>query len=109
MAVVTTITKEEFVKETRIVNVTVSNAKILRQHPLFQKYFDFSCKSPCYNADLEEFGMVWKIKNPPKNLLGVFFDQNTREDEDDKYTLEDLKYMANKSPNMYILWKYKEK
>ncbi|MDV3166491.1 MAG: effector protein ['Waltheria sp.' little leaf phytoplasma] len=91
------------------VNVIVSSDDILKKHNLFQKYFDWSCKYPSYNSELEEFGMIWKIKNPPENLLGVFFDAGNRDNTDNKYTLEELKYIANNAKNMYIFWKYKEK
>ncbi|MEK0309358.1 effector protein [Candidatus Phytoplasma citri] len=101
--------QDEFINGTRIVNVIVASGDILKKHNLFKQYFDWSCEYPSYNSELEEFGMIWKIKNPPENLLGVFFDAGNRDDADNKYTLEELKYIANKAKNMYIFWRYKEK
>ncbi|MGE9276290.1 MAG: SVM family protein [Candidatus Phytoplasma pruni] len=100
---------EEFVSDMRIVNVTVSNINILKNHEIFKQYFDFTLTGPRYNGNIEEFAIIWKIKNPPRNLLGVFFDNGTRDDEDDKYTLEDLKNMGNGAQNMYIFWKHEQK
>ncbi|EMR14809.1 MAG: effector protein [Sweet potato little leaf phytoplasma] len=101
--------QEEIIQGTRIVNVTVSNINVLKTHPSFAQYFDFNQTCPCYNSTVAEFCIMWKIKNPPTNLLGVFFDESTRDDEDDKYSLEELKYMANNSVNMFIFWEHKEK
>ncbi|QKX95049.1 SVM family protein [Candidatus Phytoplasma asteris] len=97
---------EEFVGDMRIVNTTVSNIDILKNHETFKQYFDFTLTGPRYNGNTEEFAIIWKIKNPPRNLLGVFFDNSTRDDEDDKYTLEELKQMGNGAKNMYIFWQY---
>ncbi|MEC4559050.1 MAG: effector protein ['Conium maculatum' witches'-broom phytoplasma] len=99
---------ENFIGDMRVVDVTISNINILKNHSLFQKYFDYTQEQPCYNADLDQFSIVWKIKDPLPNLLGVFFDNGTRFDEDNKYTLEELKNMGNGAKNMYIFWKYKE-
>ncbi|MDO8030099.1 effector protein ['Planchonia careya' phytoplasma] len=101
--------QEEIIQGTKIVNVTVSSIDVLKQHYSFAQYFDFNQTCPCYNGTVAEFCIMCKIKNPPKNLLGVFFDESTRDDEDDKYSLEELKYMANNSANMFIFWKYEEK
>ncbi|WAN63557.1 SVM family protein, predicted signal peptide [Candidatus Phytoplasma rubi] len=100
---------EEFVGDMRIVNVTVSNIDILKNHETFKQYFDFTLTGPCYNGNITEFAMIWKIKNPPRSLLGVFFDNGTRDDEDDKYILEELKQMGNEAKNMYIFWQYEQK
>ncbi|XXP77406.1 MAG: SVM family protein [Lettuce witches'-broom phytoplasma] len=99
---------ENFIGDMRVVDVTISNINVIKQHPLFQQYFDYTQKQPCYNATLADFSIMWKIKNPSPNLLGVFFDNGTRDDEDNKYTLEELKHMGNNAENMYIFWKYKE-
>ncbi|MDV3196905.1 MAG: effector protein [Pigeon pea little leaf phytoplasma] len=101
--------QEEIIQGTRIVNITVSSIDVLKQHSSFAQYFDFNQTCPCYNSTVAEFCIMWKIKNPPTNLLGVFFDESTRDDQDDKYSLEELKYMANNSVNMFIFWEYKEK
>ncbi len=93
----------------RIVHVTVSNINILKNHEIFKQYFDFTLTYPRYNGNIAEFAIIWKIKNLPRNLLGVFFDNGTRDDEDDKYTLEDLKNMGNGAQNMYIFWQYEQK
>ncbi|KND62610.1 SVM family protein [Candidatus Phytoplasma phoenicium] len=95
---------EEFVGDMRIVNVTVSNMDILKNHETFKQYFDFTLTGPRYNGNIAEFAIMWKIKNPPRYLLGVFFDNGTRDDEDDKYMLEELKQMGNGAKNMYIFW-----
>ncbi|MDV3167934.1 MAG: SVM family protein [Candidatus Phytoplasma stylosanthis] len=100
---------EEFVGDMRIVNVTLSNINVLKNHEPFLRYFDFTLNYPCYNGNMESFAMIWKIKNPPRNLLGVFFDNGIRDDEDDKYNLEELKQIGNGAHNMYIFWKYEEK
>ncbi|WP_026052456.1 hypothetical protein [Italian clover phyllody phytoplasma] len=100
---------EEFVGDMRIINVTVSNINIIKNHETFKKYFDFTLTSPCYNGNIAEFSIMWKIKNSPRNLLGVFFDDGIRDDEDNKYTLEDLKQMGNGAKNMYIFWQYEQK
>ncbi|MDV3198355.1 MAG: effector protein [Vigna little leaf phytoplasma] len=100
------VSKEEYINNTRIVNITVSNKNIIKNHDFFKKYFDYTQLYPCYNASLEEFAMIWKIKNPPSNLLGVFFDKGERFAEDNQYSLEDLKYMCNGADNMYIFWQY---
>ncbi|WP_034172309.1 SVM family protein [Chrysanthemum yellows phytoplasma] len=100
---------EEFVGDMRIVNVTVSNIDILKNHETFKQYFDFTLTCPRYNGNIEEFAIIWKIKNPPHNLLGVFFDNGTRDDEDDKYILKELKQMGNGAKNMYIFWQYEHK
>ncbi|MEC4558638.1 MAG: SVM family protein ['Conium maculatum' witches'-broom phytoplasma] len=97
---------EEFVRDMRIVNCNISSLEILKKNPSFQKYFDFKQEKPCYNANLAEASVMWQIKNPPTNLLGVYFDGfATRSDEDKQYTLEELKQMGNGSKNMYIFWK----
>nr|ABU55743.1 hypothetical protein precursor [Potato witches'-broom phytoplasma] len=106
---VTAAPNEEFVGDMRIVNVTVSNIDILKNHETFKQYFDFTLTVPRYNGNIEEFAIIWKIKNPPHNLLGVFFDNGTRDDEDDKYILEELKQMGNGAKNMYIFWQYEKK
>ncbi|MGM1458962.1 MAG: effector protein [Columbia Basin potato purple top phytoplasma] len=100
---------KEFVGNMKIINVTVSNIGILKNHETFKQYFDFTLTDPRYNGNIEEFAMIWKIKNPPRNLLGVFFDNGTRDDEDDKYILEELKQMGNGAKNMYIFWQYEQK
>ncbi len=64
---------EEFVGNMRIVNITVSNINILKNHATFKQYFDFKINRPCYNGNIATFAIMWKIKNPPRNLLGVFF------------------------------------
>ncbi|WP_341833639.1 SAP05-like protein [Candidatus Phytoplasma asteris] len=100
---------EEFVGDMRIVNVNLSDIDILKKHETFKKYFDFTLTGPRYNGNITEFAMIWKIKNPPLNLLGVFFDDGTRDDEDDKYILEELKQIGNGAKNMYIFWQYEQK
>ncbi|PQP79728.1 effector protein [Candidatus Phytoplasma phoenicium] len=100
---------EELVGNMRIVNVTFSDINRIKDFQPFLQYFDFTLNGPRYNGNIEEFAMIWKIKNPPHNLLGVFFDNGTRDDEDDKYTLEDLKQMGNGAKNMYIFWQYEQK
>ncbi|AYJ01296.1 effector protein [Candidatus Phytoplasma ziziphi] len=100
---------EEFVGNMRIVNVTFSNINIIKNFQPFSQYFDFTLTGPRYNGNIAEFAMIWKIKNPPHNLLGVFFDNSTRDDEDDKYTLEELKQMGNGAESMYIFWQYEQK
>ncbi|MDO8054210.1 effector protein, partial ['Opuntia sp.' phytoplasma] len=100
---------EEFFGNMRIVNVTVSNIDILKNHKTFKQYFDFAISEPCYNGTVATSAIMWTIKNPHHNLLGVYFDDGTRDDEDDKYTLEDLKKMGNGASNMYIFWQYEQK
>ncbi|MDV3157312.1 MAG: hypothetical protein Q8889_01090 [Candidatus Phytoplasma australasiaticum] len=56
--------REEFIGQTRIVNVSVGNINILRQHAIFNKYFDWSLQGAHYNEDLQSFSMIWKIKDP---------------------------------------------
>ncbi|QTX02872.1 putative secreted protein, SAP05-like [Candidatus Phytoplasma luffae] len=103
------IPNEEFINNTRIVNVNISNINVLKNHEAFKQYFDFTINGPCYNGNIADFAIMWKIKTPPHNLLGVFFDNGTRSDEDNQYTLEELKQMGNGAQNMYIFWQYKEK
>ncbi|MFB5029568.1 MAG: hypothetical protein WJU30_00101 [Candidatus Phytoplasma pruni] len=100
---------EEFIGDMRIVNTTFSDINRIKYFQPFSQYFDFKISVPCYNGNIAEFAIMWKIKNPPRNLLGVFFDNGTRDDEDDKYTLEDLKQMGNGAKNMYIFWQYEQK
>ncbi|CAP18649.1 conserved hypothetical protein [Candidatus Phytoplasma mali] len=99
----------EFVGNMRIVNSTVTDMGVLEKHASFSEYFDFKQPNACYNGNLGEFGIMWKIKNAPHNLLGVFFDDGTRIDEDDRFTLEELKQMGNGAQNMYIFWQYQQK
>ncbi|BAD04603.1 MAG: putative secreted protein, SAP05-like [Candidatus Phytoplasma asteris] len=100
---------EERVGDMRIVNITFSDINSIKNFQPFSQYFDFTLTGPRYNGNIAQFAMIWKIKNPPHNLLGVFFDNNTRDDEDDKYTLEELKQMGNGAKNMYIFWQYEQK
>ncbi|MGE9276400.1 MAG: SVM family protein [Candidatus Phytoplasma pruni] len=100
---------EEFIGDMRIVNTTFSDINRIKDFQPFSQYFDFKISGPCYNGNVAEFAIMWKIKNPPRNLLGVFFDNGARDDEDDKYTLEDLKQMSNGAKNMYIFWQYEQK
>ncbi|GLH60543.1 SVM family protein [Paulownia witches'-broom phytoplasma] len=100
---------EEFIGDMRIVNTTFSDINRIKYFQPFSQYFDFTISGPCYNGNIATSAIMWKIKNPPHNLLGVYFDNGTKDDEDDKYTLEDLKQMGNGASNMYIFWQYEQK
>ncbi|MBP5836063.1 hypothetical protein [Candidatus Phytoplasma meliae] len=58
---------------------------------------------PSYNS-YSDSHLNTKIKNPPSNLLGVYFDGGTREHQDNCYTLDDLKQINNNANNMYIFY-----
>ncbi|MDV3143727.1 MAG: effector protein [Candidatus Phytoplasma australasiaticum] len=96
--------REEFIGKTRIVNVSIGNINILKQHAIFNKYFDWSLQSARYNEDLQDFSMIWTIKDPDPNLLGVFFDGGIRNGQDDTYNLQELKHMGNGANNMYCIF-----
>ncbi|PWV43902.1 MAG: hypothetical protein DF280_01095 ['Brassica napus' phytoplasma] len=60
---------------------------------------------PCYNSSTNNKNdLCWRIKEPPNNLLFVFFDSGIRSNEDEFYSLEDLNEMGNGAKNMYIFW-----
>ncbi|NWN45590.1 hypothetical protein [Candidatus Phytoplasma pruni] len=58
---------------------------------------------PCYNA-LSNPNLDAKIKNPPSNLLGIYFDGGTREFKDNYFSLDELKKMQNNVDNIYIFY-----
>ncbi|WP_373403170.1 hypothetical protein [Candidatus Phytoplasma solani] len=54
-------------------------------------------------------GLKWPIKNPPKELLGVYFQGGERDALPEAHTLNQLKKMGNGASNMYIFLLKKKK
>lgn len=72
-----------------------------------QKSFNHHFSYALYNASEEknQVAFDFRIKEPPpQNFLLAYFEGGTRDGQNDKYTLEDLKNMGNTASHLYFFW-----